>query len=99
MSISNFTWARIDSAPMPTPMGVKPFIAFDLLVPSPQPQWWRGSLDLVVSSPSLGLGDTPIGQLDLLSFPLDALTKVVLPVPANLQTALTGTSTDLRFTF
>jgi hypothetical protein len=99
MTISNSSWTQIDSARLSGPMAAKGFMAFDFLVPSPQPQWWRGSLSLIASIPSRGVNGVSIGQLDLLSFPVDALTRVVFPVPSALGTALSRTFTDLTFTF
>ncbi len=98
VTISNATWTQIDSARLSGPMTSKAFLAFDFSVPSPQPQWWRGSLGLSAAIPSQGVS-VSIGQLDLLSFPLDALTKASFPVPSALQTALATSFTDLTFTF
>jgi hypothetical protein len=99
LAVSNFTWTRLDSALLSSPIGVKPFLAFDLRIPSPQGQWWRGSLDLVASIPSLGLHDVAVGHQDLLPLPLDVLTRVVFPVSVDLQNALGRSYTDLSFAF
>jgi hypothetical protein len=99
VALSSFTWTRLDSALMSSPFQAKPFVALDLRIPSPQNQWWRGSLDLVASIPSLGVHDAPIGHLDLLNHPVDVFEKVVFPVPQDVQQALSGTFQDLTFSF
>jgi hypothetical protein len=97
LAVSKIGWTRLDSAPVPTPGRAAPFIAFNLVVPSPQPNGWRGSVDLLVSMPSAGLTDVTVGHQDLANLPLGTFQRIVFPVPANVQTALAGSHLDARF--
>jgi hypothetical protein len=97
LAVSNIGWTRLDSAPIPTPGRADSFIALNLVVPSPQPAGWRGSLDLLISVPSAGLNDAAIGHQDLAALPLDQFQRIQFAVPANVQSALATNHMDARF--
>lgn len=100
LAVSNIGWTRLDSAPSTRPGNIGPYVAFDMLVPSPQINpWWRGDVELLVSLPSAGITDLSLGRRSLLEFPLDQFQRIQFPVPAQLQTLLpANTYKDLRFT-
>ena len=68
----------------------------DLWVPSNQPNpTFFGNFNLQISIPSAGINALSLGTLGLTGRPTNQFSQFEFPLPANVQTALNGTASDV----
>jgi hypothetical protein len=85
-------WTEITSVQLSSLGQIKSALTYDVSVPS-TPIW--GETRAILLAPSVGLW-ADLGSQNLAALPAGQYSKVTLPVPSWVQTALEGTYTDLR---
>ena len=93
LSVKNFGYSELVSAPLSTLSGVTS--QFSISVRPPQSPGW-GTFQIFVTSPSLNLTNAWVGQATLQGLPANQFSEVVVALPANIQQALSGGYSDLR---
>jgi hypothetical protein len=67
------------------------FIRWNMKVSAQQPNpWWAGQVQIMLNAPSRNLYSAWIGQVDLTNLPKGVWTEQLLPIPANVASALNG---------
>ncbi len=93
LSVTNFGYSELVSAPLGTLSGVTPQLSIS--VRPPQTPGW-GTFQIFVTSPSLNLTNAWVGQASLQNLPANQFSEVVVDVPASIQQALSKSYSDLR---
>jgi hypothetical protein len=83
------------------PLGpVADHISIDLLVPSTQPDpWWTGAIQAYVSSPSQGVNERYVGQIDLGALPRGAFSQLSFALSEELRGSLSANAYDISIKF
>lgn len=75
-------------------------LGVDVLIPAqPQNPWWMGDVQLFISSPSANVFNAYIGRVDLNQFSRGSFAHLFFDLPADIQTLLRGSSTDISLKF
>lgn len=93
LAITPNGYVEVLSIPLSSLGAVKPQLSFDLRLP--QTLAW-GDVRLVVNLPSKGFGWQDLGSVSLVGMPAGSYRKLTFALPANLETALESSYTDLR---
>jgi parallel beta-helix repeat protein len=98
LSVSNISYAELTSVPLSTIGGATSTVAFDLMIPTnePNPSWY-GFTQLFISIPSQGVNNQFIGQVNLQTFTPGVFGTAQFSVPSFLVTTLGATYSDLTF--
>jgi hypothetical protein len=74
-------------------------VAYDLYIPSPQPNaFWLGATQMYLSSPSAGIYNAYLGQVELTGQPVQQFVTQRFSVPSYAMGALTGNHSDVTIT-
>ncbi|WP_437672113.1 basic secretory protein-like protein [Sorangium sp. So ce131] len=93
LGLRNFTYSELTSPALSTLSGVTDQLALDIRLPS-SPAW--GQVQVYVSSTTLGLNSTWVGQASLQGLPANTWNTLTFAVPSSVKTALQGSYSDLR---
>ncbi|XXX81476.1 basic secretory protein-like protein [Sorangium sp. So ce134] len=95
LGLRDFTYAELTSSPLSTLSGVTDELTLDIRVPE-QSAW--GQVHLYVSSPTLGLNRAWVDLAPLNDVSANTWTTLSFDVPANIQSLLQQSYSDLRIT-
>jgi hypothetical protein len=97
LAVANSGNTTITSIALSSMGSVGQNVTVDVLQPAnhPNPQW-RGTVGLVLVSPSLGLSWQDLGTQSFPQNPLDAFLRFTFALPSSVRTKLSGSYSDLR---
>ncbi|MGK4007165.1 basic secretory protein-like protein [Sorangium sp. So ce1036] len=95
LGLRGFTYAELTSPALSTLSGVTDELALDIRLPA-SPAW--GQVQVLVSSPTLGLNRAWLGQASLQGLPAGTWSTLAFAVPASIKSALQQSTSDLRIT-
>jgi hypothetical protein len=98
LAITEQGYVELTSVALPTVSGVSPDLAFDIQLPSPQPNpYWYGQVEMFVSVPSQSLYNVYLGEVELTGLPLQTFNTVKFVVDAATQAKLRASYSDLTW--
>jgi len=98
LAVTEQGYIELTSVALPTVSAVGPDLAFDIQLPSPQPNpYWYGQVQMFVSVPSQSLYNVFLGAVELTGLPLQTFKTVKFVVDAATQTKLRASYSDLKW--
>lgn len=74
-------------------------VSFALNIPSTQPNpYWVGDAQMFISSPTAGVFNVPLGEVNLTGLPEGQFNRIGFTIPSNALPAITGDNPDVTFT-
>lgn len=98
LSVTEQGYIELTSVPLATLSNVTQTIAFDIRLPSPQPnQYWYGQVQMFVSIPSQSVYNVYLGANELTGLPLQTFNPVSFAIPSATLPKLSASYGDLTF--
>jgi hypothetical protein len=98
LAVTEQGYIELTSVSLSTLSSVSPDIAFDIRLPSPQPNpYWYGQVQMLVSIPSQNLYNGYLGAVELTGMPLQTFNTVKFVVDSATRAKLGASYTDLKF--
>jgi RHS repeat-associated protein len=99
LEVAGQNYIPINSIRMASLGSVGPLALLDIMLPTQQGNpFWFGSVQLLVSAPSVGINNAFLGQVELTGFPLATWQTLGFQLTDDQVTRLSGSYTDLTFT-
>jgi hypothetical protein len=105
LAVAGTGWVTVTSVPMSSANIIAisgpnvSTVTYDLFIPLPQPNiYWIGATQMYLSSPSAGVYDAYLGEVELTGQPTEKFVPEEFSVPAQAMGALTGNHEDVTIT-